>query len=103
MIRKTDEVGGLRSAYKEVSLVLFLSPPEQYEGGRFTVELPSAQLVALDTPANSVAVFSARTVRHSVSPLTTGRRVTLVLWAAARDVSRYEPCTRISDVLRDEE
>ena len=95
----TDEVGGLRSAYKELALVYFLTPPDEYDGGRFAVELPSGKLSTLHTPANSAVVFSAREVRHSVSPLVAGRRVTLVLWATARDVSSYEPCARVSDVL----
>jgi len=92
--------GGLRSAFKELSLVYFLTPTDEYEGGYFEVQLPCRGPSPINAQPDSMLAFSARQLHHRVTPLRAGHRRSLVLWATARDVSAYEPCVRL-DELRD--
>ena len=97
-----DEIAG-PTAYKEVSIVVFLSDDAaDYRGGRFEVGQPppAPNTRTLDTPANSAVVFSAQHVAHRVTRVEAGCRRSLVAWATARDVSQqYEQCSRFADVL----
>ena len=79
-----------------LSIVVFLSDPATYEGGRFEVGQapPEPATRTLETAANSAVVFRAQHVAHRVTTVEEGTRRSLVAWATARDVSQqYEPCT----------
>ena len=92
-----DEVE-CETAYKSLSLVLFLSRPDEYGGGEFELRRgEGGQVTALRPDANSAAVFCAREVFHRVRRVTRGARRTLVLWACATRASAVcdgpaEPC-----------
>ena len=95
-----DEIAGPTS-YKELSVVIFLSEPASYEGGRFEVGQPPPEPATrtLETAANSAVVFRAQHVAHRVTRVQRGCRRSLVAWATARDVSQqYEQCTAFEEV-----
>ena len=85
------------------TVVVFLSEPSAYSGGRFEVCQPPPEPATrtLETPANSAVVFSAQHVAHRVTRVERGCRRSLVAWATERDVSQqYEPCTHFDEVRR---
>lgn len=80
-------MGSGGTAYKELSIVVFLSQPGiDFLGGHFEVELDGISH-RLPAKKGSAVVFHARKVRHRVTPVTKGTRRTLVGWATTRDVS----------------
>ena len=99
----TDEVESATS-YKELSLVVFLSEPNDFGGGAFQVRATEdAPPLSLRAPQNSAVCFRARRLLHRVTPVTAGCRRSLVAWATVRDVSRqYEPCWSFDSVLAQE-
>jgi PKHD-type hydroxylase len=64
---------------RKLSLVLQLSDPSEYEGGELEI-LSSAQPVAVDKVKGLIAVFPSFML-HRVSPVTSGIRKTIVIWA----------------------
>jgi len=62
----------------DLSLTLFLSDPESYEGGELIVETPAGEeAVKLDAGA---AVLYPSTTLHRVAPIRSGERLAAVTW-----------------------
>lgn len=68
-------MGGLRT---DVSFTLFLSEPEDYEGGELVIE-PSAGEDKIKLPAGALYTYPAGTL-HRVAPVTSGERLVCVGW-----------------------
>ena len=62
----------------DVSLTLFLSEPETYDGGALIVET-TAGAEGIKLPAGSMVVYTSSTL-HRVEPVTRGVRVAAVTW-----------------------
>ena len=72
-----DHLTGLRIR-TDLSVTLFLSEPDEYDGGELTVEDHyGAHTVKL--PAGHLVLYPASSL-HMVSPVTRGRRVASFLW-----------------------
>jgi len=72
-----DHLTGMRIR-TDVSVTLFLSEPEEYEGGELVVEdYYGAHRVKL--PAGHLVLYPASSL-HMVTPVTNGRRVASFLW-----------------------
>jgi len=69
---------GLNFVRADLSMTLFLSAPESYDGGELTFEGPFERL-ALKREAGSAILYPTGTV-HSVAPVRKGARVAAVLW-----------------------
>jgi PKHD-type hydroxylase len=66
---------------RKLSMVVQLSPPEEYEGGIFCIDnfaQPKFD-IARWAPQGSVIVFPSY-IKHCVTPVTTGVRKSLVTW-----------------------
>lgn len=82
-----SSVGSLTEA-RELSIVAMVSSREKFEGGELEVKVPAGgakkghkvQTVRLE--AGEAIVFPAKKLLHHVTPVTKGRRRTLVYWAA---------------------
>ena len=75
-----DEAG--EETYERLTLVVFVSAPELYEGGEFDLE--TASQLPHRPAAGSVLAFDARQGRHRVRRVSRGRRETIVLWTCDR-------------------
>jgi PKHD-type hydroxylase len=70
--------GTTRRIRTDLSATLFLSPPEDYDGGELIIEGPSsAQAVKL--PAGDIVLYPASTL-HRVQPVTRGARIASFFW-----------------------
>jgi PKHD-type hydroxylase len=74
----------------DVSFTLFLSPPEDYEGGELVIEGPDDEQ-AYKLPAGFALIYPASTL-HRVNPVTRGVRFAAVGWVQSwvRDPARRE-------------
>jgi PKHD-type hydroxylase len=71
-------MGGRDPLRSDLSMTLFLSDPGSYDGGELELDTPfGQQRVKLMT---GDAVVYSTTLRHSVRPVTRGRRIALVTW-----------------------
>lgn len=70
-------MGAPTAVRTDVSATLFLSAPEDYEGGELVVHGAAPQ--GLKFPAGSVAVYASSRL-HQVQPVRRGRRFAAVLW-----------------------
>ena len=84
-------MGGSSGLYRsDISFTLFLSSPEDYEGGELVIEgVQSEQSYKLD--AGSAIVYPSTTL-HRVNPVTEGTRLVVVGWvqSTVRDASDRE-------------
>jgi PKHD-type hydroxylase len=74
----------------DVSLTLFLNPPEDYDGGELVVRTPFGdQRVKL--PAGDAVVYPSSSL-HQVAPVTRGERLVALTWIQSyvRDAARRE-------------
>jgi PKHD-type hydroxylase len=67
---------GAEWATRKLSLVVFLSEPDDYEGG--VLEIAGAGNVARPEPGSGVVLPSF--LAHRVTPVTAGERITVVAW-----------------------
>jgi PKHD-type hydroxylase len=74
---RTDPVTGIRIR-ADVSSTLFLSSPEDYDGGELVVE-DTYGTHAVKLPAGDMIVYPATSVHH-VTPVTRGSRVASFFW-----------------------
>lgn len=83
----TSPDGPLRT---DVSFTLFLSSPEEYDGGELVTDT-SAGEETYKLPAGSMIVYPSSTL-HRVAPVTRGTRVAAIGWAQSqvRDPARRE-------------
>lgn len=71
---------GLRGmSRRKISSVVMMSPPEDYEGGRFEVFVGEGGVRTLELARGDVVVF-ASWLKHRVTEVTRGTRSTLVAW-----------------------
>jgi PKHD-type hydroxylase len=84
---RTDPVTGLRIR-TDVSSTLFLSAPEDYDGGELVVE-DTYGTHAVKLPPGDMIVYPATSVHH-VTPVTRGSRVASFFWTQSMiaDVTR---------------
>ena len=83
-------MGGEDFLRSDVSLTLFLSEPEAYEGGELVIEgVEGEQVFKLE--AGSAIIYPSSTL-HRVNPVTEGTRFVVVAWVQSliRDVSQRE-------------
>jgi PKHD-type hydroxylase len=73
-LRRTDQ-GTLRA---DISATLFLSPPEDYDGGELVIETGAARQ-AVKLPAGALVLYPSTSV-HQVAPVPRGVRQAAVLW-----------------------
>lgn len=74
----------------DVSMTIFLNPPESYEGGELVVRTPFGdQQVKL--PAGDAVVYPSSSL-HRVAPVTRGERLVALTWIQSyvRDAARRE-------------
>lgn len=71
-------MGAPSTVRTDVSATLFLSPPEEYEGGELTIQ-DSLGAHRVKLPAGSLVVYPGNSV-HQVLPIARGRRLAAVLW-----------------------
>jgi len=76
--RSPDDLG-----IRKISMTLFLSDPEEYDGGELELEIGSPDLEKRTESfkmEKGVAIFFQSDVWHRVCPVTTGSRKSLVAW-----------------------
>jgi len=71
-------MGSPISVRSDVAATLFLTPPEDYDGGELTVH-DSYGAHRIKLAAGNMIVYPA-TSRHRVEPITRGSRVSVVMW-----------------------
>jgi len=70
---------GANELIRKLTMVIQLSPPEEYEGGGLEIQVSSVHTAV---PAElGLAVFFPATTLHRVVPVTRGSRRSLVAWA----------------------
>lgn len=74
----------------DVAVTIFLSAPEEYDGGELVIRMPSGDQV-VKSPAGDAVLYPAGTVHH-VEPVVRGERVVAVTWVQSmvRDAARRE-------------
>ncbi len=77
--------GGGRMVRADISMTIFLSEPDSYEGGELVIERMSVE-EHFKLPAGHAVVYDTGAT-HRVTPVTAGERLVAVLWAqsAVRD------------------
>ena len=68
--------GPIRS---DISMTIFITPPEQYDGGELTIEDIGLGHHRVKLPAGSAFAYPSTTL-HRVAPVTRGTRLVCVLW-----------------------
>jgi PKHD-type hydroxylase len=83
-------MGGERRLRSDLSLTLFLSAPDEYEGGELVVE-SSAGEQAFKPDAGSVVLYPSSSL-HRVEPVRAGSRLVAVTWiqSLVRDPAQRE-------------
>lgn len=62
----------------DLAMTLFLSEPDQYDGGELVIELPFGEQ-EIKLPAGEAVVYPATTL-HRVNPITRGTRLAAIAW-----------------------
>ena len=63
----------------DLSITLFLSDPDTYEGGELELDFASGARMSLKEPKGTM-VFYPSGVMHHVNPVTSGERIAFVAW-----------------------
>lgn len=92
-------VAGESPLRADVSVTVFLSDPDAYEGGHLVAETPAGE-VEFKLPAGHAVVYPASTL-HRVEPVTRGERIAAVCWvqSSVRDPAVREILTELSAAL----
>ena len=87
---------GVRS---DVSATLFLSAPDQYDGGELVIQEHSSEK-RIKLPAGSMVVYSS-TNAHRVEPVRRGTRLAIIFWiqSMVRDEPKREILFDLSELL----
>lgn len=74
----------------DVSMTVFLNPPESYEGGELRIRTPFGDR-EVKLPAGDAVVYPSSSL-HQVSPVTRGERLVALTWIQSyvRDAARRE-------------
>ena len=75
----SDIGAGALAARRKLTIVVQLSDPADYAGGRLELQ-PDSSVQAADTAQGTATIFPSF-VLHRVTPVTTGTRWSLTLWA----------------------
>lgn len=75
---KDEDLPSDKKIIRKLSAVLFLSDPEDYEGGAF--EMQDFEMPFQKAPQGSIVIFPSY-LTHRVTPVTSGERCTAVCWA----------------------
>lgn len=84
----------------DLSATLFLSEPDDYDGGELMIE-GEFGASAIKLPAGHLALYSARTL-HRVTPVTRGARLAAFFWieSLVREGERREMLLELDDAIR---
>ncbi|WP_421955627.1 Fe2+-dependent dioxygenase [Polaromonas sp.] len=63
----------------DISCTLFLSDPEEYDGGELVIENPGSQQQRVKLPAGHMVIYPGTSV-HRVEPVTSGHRLASFFW-----------------------
>jgi len=93
-------MGGADPVRADVSLTVFLSEPEEYEGGGLVIH-SDRRGKPLKPSAGSAIIYNSSTI-HRVEPVTRGSRYAAVSWVQSfvRDEVKREVLAELSDVAR---
>lgn len=96
-----DALMGIPVVRSDVSVTLFLSEPDEYEGGELVMESRSGE-EAFKLPAGSAIIYPSTTL-HRVEPVTAGERLVAVTWVEShvRDPGGREILLDIDEARRD--
>jgi PKHD-type hydroxylase len=83
----------------DVSATLFLSPPQDYDGGELVIQEISGQR-RIKLPSGCMVVY-ASTNSHRVEPVTRGTRLAAIFWAQSmvRDETRREILFDLNQIM----
>lgn len=92
-------MGADNSVRTDVSATLFLSAPDQYDGGELIIQENHGDK-RIKLPAGSMVVYSS-TSAHRVEPVTRGSRLAAIFWiqSMVRDEPKREILFDLSNVL----
>lgn len=99
-IRQRSGVGGDVRIRSDLSATLFLSEPEDYDGGELLIEeMYGAQSIKL--PAGDLVLYPSKSL-HRVTPVTRGRRVASFFWLQSliRDDADRETLFRLDVAIQ---
>lgn len=71
--------GSHRQIRTDISMTLFLTDPDSYEGGELDMDYASGARLQVKEPRGTM-VFYPSGVMHQVLPVTSGRRIAFVAW-----------------------
>ena len=98
-IRQSRDGGGVRIR-SDLSATLFLSEPEEYDGGELLIEeMYGAQAIKL--PAGDLVLYPSKSL-HRVTPVTRGARVSSFMWmqSLVRDDADRETLFRLDVAIQ---
>ena len=75
-------MGGDAPLRTDLSLTLFLSPPDSYEGGELVLDTPAGE-ERVKLPAGDAFLYPSTTL-HRVEPVTAGERLVAATWVQSR-------------------
>ena len=86
----------------DLSITLFLSDPDTYEGGELELEFASGARMSLKEPKGTM-VFYPSGVMHHVNPVTSGERIAFVAWVEShiQDPQKRDILVEITSVCDD--
>ena len=86
----------------DISMTLFLTDPEEYEGGEICLEYASGETFQLKEPKGTM-LFYPSGVLHQVKPVTKGRRIAFVAWIEShiQDAQMRDVLTEITQLCDD--
>lgn len=93
---------GQKQVRTDISMTLFLTDPEDYEGGEICLEYASGETFQLKEPKGTM-LFYPSGVMHQVKPVTKGKRIAFVAWIEShiQDPQMREVLTEISHLCDD--
>lgn len=80
------DYGAGRMSVRKLSIVVQITPPDQYEGGDLQLLYSNHPTVANKSLGNAI-VFPSYTM-HRVTPITSGKRYSLVIWVSGHNSYR---------------
>ncbi|MBL4765404.1 MAG: Fe2+-dependent dioxygenase [Colwellia sp.] len=86
----------------DISMTLFLTDPDEYEGGEICLEYASGETFQLKEPKGTMLFYPAG-VMHEVKPVTKGKRIAFVAWIEShiQDPQQRDILTEISQLCDD--
>jgi len=94
-------LAGNPPARGDVSTTVFISSPEEYDGGELVINSDTAEKMSVKLPAGHAVCYSAATL-HRVNTVTRGSRLAAVTIAESRiqDVARREIYSDVAQLVR---